>query len=87
MRSPPPPWFDLFHGADQEEHQNPGKQNDAADPERDGHSFISKLVNSTPPTTSAIQAKLFELKANHWLEPKRALVERAGVSPSRNLSL
>jgi hypothetical protein len=69
MSSPPPPLFDILQRTDEPKHQASAEQNYAADPKCEDHSFINKLVNSTPPTTSAIQIRLFALRESHWVQP------------------
>ena len=84
-RSPPLFSFDLFQGPREVEHQDPREQNYTADPKGEDHSFINKLVNSTPPATSAIQTRLFEFKGSHWLHPNDSRSRRFEESTRHTL--
>jgi hypothetical protein len=58
----------FLQGPHEPKHRASAEQNYAAQPKHEHHSFIKKLVNSTPPTTSAIQTRLFELKESHCVQ-------------------
>jgi hypothetical protein len=79
MSSPPPLWLDILQGPDEAKHQEAAEQNHAAQPQHEDHSFINKLVNSTPPTTSAIQTRLFELNESHCVQPTETRPSRSFI--------
>jgi hypothetical protein len=70
VRSRPPLSWDILQGSDEAKHPDSAEQNYAAHPQCENHTvIINKLVNSTPPITSAIQTRLFELKDSHSVQP------------------
>jgi hypothetical protein len=63
--SPPRPSLDALQGPGQPNHQDCTDYKYAAHPKGECHIFINKLVNSTAPTASTIQARLLPLIEIH----------------------